>query len=224
MRLAHLVLIALVGVFFTSATDNFAYTTTDIATSGNWTCSESNGVGADGSSAYEQTGVNRLKVCYWSHDSFSNNQTSQVTLHNDNVGTFREFGTAVRITGSSVSNMTGYLLDFDNFSGTWTIYRLDSGATFTSIATGSASLVANDVIKLGISSSTLTAYKNGSSLGTGTDSTYTSGSAGIMFHTFGGPTGKGDELDAFIGDPISGGGGATFPAGIISSAPIHCCR
>jgi hypothetical protein len=201
---------------FTSATDSFSYTTGDISSSGNWTCSETNGIGADGSESYNNAAVNTGQICYWSHDSFSADQSSVAHAVGISVGVFNTLGVGARITGTSFSNFTGYYNLFDYFNGTWTIYKLAS-STFTPLSSGSTTVSDGDIFELDVSGTTLTAKQNGSTLGSTTDSTYPTGSPGIAYATYGGAATV--KLGSWTGDPIAGGG-STINGAIILNPKI----
>ena len=91
-------------------------------------------------------------------------------------------GVTVR-EGNNTGN--GYLLIAFNNGGThqdMNLYRMDAGA-YTQIGTWTSVFNAGDTIRLEVAGSTLTAYKNGSVLGTATDATYALGQPGIQSHT-----------------------------------------
>ncbi len=85
--------------------------------------------------------------------------------------------------GIGTSSVDGYVLTIDHTSPTVVlIERMDNGA-FTTITGGILSVtpVAGDIFGLSRIGTTLTAYRNGSSIGGGTDATYTAaGNVGMV--------------------------------------------
>lgn len=104
---------------------------------------------------------------YWSANGWNANQTSQITKKNSNS----YLAPMVRCSGSG-SGRNGYFF-FDNAS----IQKVVAGSA-TNLAGGTAT-VNGDVMKLDVTGTTLTAYVNGSSSFSTTDSSLSSGSAGL---------------------------------------------
>ena len=115
------------------------------------------------------SGANSL--AYWNAYDPGADQYSQATL--TSVGAGSPQGPAVRIQTGSTS---GYYCKCT--SASCQLYRMDSGTE--SFLGTSAPNAAGDVIKLNITGSSLTCYKNGSSIITATDSTYSTGKPGIF--------------------------------------------
>ena len=124
-------------------------------------------------------------------DVFGDDQYSEFTLAAEgSPATY--VGPACRLNSSG--NGYGFL------SGNNAIYRLDAGV-FTSIGTTSATWAATDVIRMEALGDVITIYQNGVSVGSATDSTYSSGSAGLL----GSPT-TGVGIDLWEGGNLGGGG------------------
>jgi hypothetical protein len=124
-------------------------------------------------------------LAYWASDVFGNDQSSQAVI----TGTAYP-GLAVRVTGSG----NGYLTY--NNSGTLAIEKMVGGArtnlanwTFTSGHTEFFSAVGT----------TLQVKDNGVSVGTTTDATFGSGSAGLFMYNGGSGT-----ADNWVGDNVGG--------------------
>jgi hypothetical protein len=116
--------------------------------------------------------------------TFANDQTSQITF--SNIGNNDWPGATVRITGSG-SSTTGYVVYAINETTSINIYKL---ATSGGIGSGSTNLVkqftgqtltGSHTLKLQITGTTLTVFFDGTSLGTATDSTYSTGQPGIAY-------------------------------------------
>jgi hypothetical protein len=106
--------------------------------------------------------------------SFSANQWAELTV----TGTPGAFSSAaVRLRGTSGNPGTAY--DVAVSGTTWSI-QVESGTTFTTLATGTTTALAKaDVIRFEANGTTLTAYKNNVQVVTVTDATLNSGTVGI---------------------------------------------
>lgn len=114
-------------------------------------------------------------LAHWNADVFSNDQYSQLTIAAIVSGGYP--GPAVRVPASG---KTAYFIQSDSADGLY-MYKMVAGVETQLGGTG-AVVVANDVLRLEVSGTTLTPKKNGTLIatpGTQTDSTLTSGSAGI---------------------------------------------
>ncbi len=149
-------------------------------------------------------------VVFWNVDSFTSDQKSSVTV---NLGGGNAYvGPAVRADASG--NSYGFLC------GTGTIYKQTAGSPGT-LQSGFSNCANNDVVRLeatGTSTTTLKLFinnvQNGSNV-SDSSSPFTTGSAGMYGY------GSSDQVLSWTGDNIGGGGG-TFPGGIINT-PIRCC-
>ena len=108
-------------------------------------------------------------LAYWSANTFNNDQSASITL----PASWAEAGPIVRFTGAD----SGYTA-MAHASNLRRIYRVDSGS-YNLLANYDGTLASSDTIKLDVSGTTLDYRRNGSSLGTTTDATYSSGSAGL---------------------------------------------
>lgn len=106
--------------------------------------------------------------------SFANDQWAEVTIS----GTPSTFTSAnIRLRSTSGNPGTSYCF---TIAGTNWLIQVESGVTFTTLQTvAGAAIAAGDVLRFEAVGTTLTGYKNGSSVITITDSTLASGSPGI---------------------------------------------
>lgn len=162
------------------ATDNFNRADED-PIGGNWTpqsFTPDEGRIVD-NAYYSGPGSTFGSASLWNADTFNNDQYSQIVLGASPDNGYS--GPTVRAsgTGSSRTCYIGMILTANRAR----IYKLvNSASDFpgTLVADlGTPSFVAGDIIKLMITGTTLELFQNGVSLGTGTDSDITSGSAGI---------------------------------------------
>jgi hypothetical protein len=179
------------------ASDNFNRAT-ESPLAGNWTNTAGSGNEAqlDTNAVFFQTGA-ALCMAYWNADAFNGNHYSQITLASYD-DTTKQFAVAVRVQSGTVS---GYY--FGAWVGVYEIGRIDSG-TATAITTGLGTPAAGDVLKLEVSGTTLTAYVDGASVGTGATTSggaaITGGAAGIT--GYGGALGG--TLDNWEGGDVGG--------------------
>jgi hypothetical protein len=129
--------------------------------------------------------------------TFSNNQSSQVTIarldHADSISV------TVRSGGSWVTgNFSGYLLTADGSTFS-SLDKIVSGNGSQILNLSSVMWTAGDVMKLTVSGSTLTAYKNGVVIGTISDPDLVQGQpGGCIFES--GADGSGTAFDSWIGE------------------------
>ena len=122
----------------------------------------------------EVTGITDGTSCaaYWNADTFNNDQYSRVTL--TNVGVIADVGACCRMSTSAAS----YYFANSNTTDK-SLHKVIAG-TYTVIAAVSfTNFVAGDILELQCSGSTLVFLKNGQFVGLGTDSSLTSGPAGL---------------------------------------------
>lgn len=141
-------------------------------------------------------------IVAWTADAFSSDHLSQITVVNYQS---RYAGPCVRLTTSSTLNGYAWITDA---SGVLIGYRIDAG-TFSSIFTPGTTVANGDVLKLSVTGSTLTFYKNGASVGTVATTTggtgFTGGAAGFYGN------GATILLDNFSADDnAAAGGGLPF--------------
>lgn len=170
-----------------------AFTRADNAALGaNWT-DRINGFGITSNQAKASATANCVSV--WTADAFGNDHLSQVTLVDY---TSRFAGPVARFTTSSTANGYAWLTDP---TAVLKGYRCDNG-TFTAIFTPGTAVANGDILKLSITGTTQSYYKNGTLIGTTTDATYGSGGAAGIYGN-----GAGVLLDNWSGDNAGSGGG-----------------
>lgn len=117
---------------------------------------------------------------FWSANTFSADQYSQVRIAGTLVDHMQLVQVIVRARGTGDSTYSNYSFFTDGIAGQWhtEVDKVINGRWFplrsfaTSFATG-------DVMKISAVGSTITCYKNGVSLGSVTDQSLTSGSPGV---------------------------------------------
>jgi hypothetical protein len=159
------------------ATENFTGTAGNLSAS--WTQQRTtrrvqrNGSGLGTQDAIDANDVN----AFWNADAFANDQYSQIVPVGFGSGAM---GVTVRAANTGDSAWDAYELYTDGLSGAGhtELAVIVNGAS-TVLRSFATTVATGNTIKLDAVGTTLTAYKNGVSLGTQTDSTYGSGSAGI---------------------------------------------
>ncbi|HLJ85999.1 MAG TPA: RHS repeat-associated core domain-containing protein [Candidatus Angelobacter sp.] len=114
-------------------------------------------------------------LAYWG-GSFSNDQFAQVTLAS--VSSSSSMGPAVRVSPSGL-NYYAFGAAGSGASGNYWLWKTVNGAR-TTLATGPTAHNVNDVLRLEVTGTTLTAKINGTVVATVTDSTFQSGNPGIQ--------------------------------------------
>jgi hypothetical protein len=192
------------------ASDNFNRAS-EVPMGGNWSVPTGGNIDAFNLSSNTFTNPIALSfncIMYWNADSFSADQYSQATATVYNAPASYSLGIMVRVQTSGAAGGNGYY-----FGGVaplgFGIYKIVGGSFTQLLAT--TTFTDGDVLKLTAVGTTLEAFKNGSSVGSTTDSTYSTGQAGI-----GGYGGAAFTVfDDWSGDNIGGGGGTTFIKAII---------
>ena len=150
--------------------------------SANWTFALHSNISVNATGAF---GTNANDVgAFWNADSFPNDQYAQVTLTGSAAGAY--LGVIVR--ASVVGGGQYYAFRASRGDSTYQVgYWV--GGVFTSNFSGTVTrtFADNDVIRLAVVGATLTAYHNGVSIFSTTDSNLTSGSAGINTAAGAGP-------------------------------------
>lgn len=164
-----------------SFTDDFNRVESPLNNGGAWVtpaASQYASISANGSAAHGDQhdtspdfslGQNSARVV---SPSFSSNQVAYIVINNTDGP-----GVGVRLK----SDGTGYML-YCYTGSVLILHRLDGTIPFTEIHTFGASLSVGDTIGLSVSNSTFTVYQNGSTVGTWTDSTYSTGDPGIWIY------------------------------------------
>lgn len=159
-------------------------------------------VSADGE--LEPNGGN-IQQGQWTGDSFDNDQYAEVNVTGiqNNVS----IGPALRCSG--IAN-TGYGYHFTTENNSWELYKMVNGS-YTTIASDSHSWTAPFDLSLEISGTTLTAKKDGGQVTQQTDSSISSGAAGV------GGYGKGNsEITSWEGGNLAVG--QTFEDSLVLAA------
>lgn len=159
----------------TTKTDSFGYTENPLSTS--WTVVTANGPRAAGAGAFANSN-NVWCVALWktSDYTFANDQSAEITYASQ--GVFDLGAACVRwaTTGGGV----GYMAHVRNDSSEVRVDYWTAGAFSSRILTISAVTFADgDKLKLDITGTTLTVYKNGASIGSVVDTNIASGQAAI---------------------------------------------
>lgn len=194
------------------ATDDFNRTD-ETPLAGNWTQSGSSGndVVLAGNAINFSAGASDC-AAWWDADAFGANHYSQIAIATYPSSSFKH--------GVSVRHQSGAftLYYFGAWTGVYEIGRFDAGSA-TVITTGLGTPAAGDVMKLEVNGTTLTAYVDGVSVGTGstTDggSAITGGAAGLVGYG----SALAATLDNWEGGDV-GGAAPTFIKAIIN-APIR---
>lgn len=158
-------------------------------------------------------------ISWWSACSWGADQSAQITLTFTSSSGARFAGPAVRFSGATYNHVTGYYMAA--YAAGWSVKYCNDGAIGscgTQIATGSDTFSSGDIAKLSVTGTSFTAYKNGSSIATFSDSTIATGNAGFYFLN-GGSSTTADDWSA----TDAGGGGPSFPAGILLNPLKGCC-
>ncbi|HXZ81845.1 MAG TPA: hypothetical protein VEG30_18095 [Terriglobales bacterium] len=133
-------------------------------------------------SSYQDSG------CYWIADSFANDQYATVTVKNYNSNSNDMWmGPAVRASGTNAATFTGYVLYIGKGSAAPNdyaeLYLRQNGNWTTEIAHDNATVPqTGDVYEIHVVGNSITTKRNGVAYLSGTDSTLTSGAAGMFFY------------------------------------------
>lgn len=126
--------------------------------------------------------------------SFANDQYAEGKIAQ--VGSDQQFlGVCVR---ASLGNAYGFVVDGDQYY----LWRLVNFGGYTTLAQGSVTISAGDIVRLEASGTTLTAKKNGSTVTTITDSTFSSGAPGVAGFSFT-TSGTYTLLDDWVGNDLN---------------------
>lgn len=178
------------------ATDDFTGNQSD-PLSANWTTLDGSWViGVNTANNASSQG----NAAYWNADTFNDDQYSQCTV--SGAGSSNGGGPGVRMAATR-----GYIAVVDS-SSQISVYAWtgDEGYTLLGSAFTGLTLAESDVIRLEVSGTTLTLKQNGASLGTRTDSNYSSGSAGIFAYQLNLPV----ALDDWEGGNLSVAASSAF--------------
>lgn len=153
------------------ASDNFSGTTLDA----NWTIRTGTFQVASGVVSSTTSGESDA---IWNADTFPNDQWSQITAESNTTGDYE----GVILRANSSGSMTYYGCRGNaSGGGSVEIYKEISG-TYTSLITHATTFGTGSVLKCTVVGTTITLYVNGTQVTQTTDSSITSGSAGIFLY------------------------------------------
>lgn len=157
----------------TTVSDNF--TRANAPTLGaNWSSQTASSFGIVSNAATDQGGFSSA-ADFWSANTFGANQFASVVITTVNSGNWG--GPIVR--ASNAAN-TYYSFETNGVSGTGNTYiRKNIAGTVTEILAIATTVANGDTLELDISGTTLTAKKNGSTVGSVTDAAISSGFPGL---------------------------------------------
>lgn len=168
----------------TTKTDPFTTTENPLgAVTGNWTTVTADGLrdfnpGAKASTSAIQDNASMYALSIYTFLSDHTAEITYGTIGNDDWG-----GVGVRL--ATTGGGQGYVAYYRPESSLVSLYLLTAGTvggsgTFILNITATT-FTSGDKLKLGVVGTTLTVYKNGTSIGTVTDATYTTGQPGIAY-------------------------------------------
>jgi hypothetical protein len=141
---------------------------------------------------------------FWNANTFSTDQYSKDKWYGVSGG---YGGVAVRMSGIG-SSRNYYALATDSFSR-WTIIKVINGVQ-TNLGNGSITWVDGDIQEVRVVGNTITAYRNGTLLGSATDSSLTSGNPGLYL--------QGNQADDWEGGNI---GTSPTPTPVPTPTPLR---
>ena len=154
-----------------------------------------------------QVGVDVLYFCTTTRTA---DQYAEIVV-DSSLSSTRYQGAGVRLAGTTATTFTGYV-GFVTTT-TWSIDRYVAGSS-ASLASGSTTVSAGNTIRLSVIGALLTLTKGGVSLGTTTDTLYTSGKAGIGLYS--GTSGSVGIASFTSGDETPPGSPAATTPGMVS--------
>jgi hypothetical protein len=163
------------------ATEDF--TGAAAALSGSWT--QQNGattVNKNGSGAGVCSG-GAQSFAFWNADTFNAAQYAQLKIVSVTTDTqYDDVGVRMSGTGGSYN---AYVVYTDGASGTLhTAIAKEVAGSETELLALTVTLAANDILRIEVNGTTISAYKNGVLIASTTDATFSSGSAGLgLFNT-----------------------------------------
>lgn len=159
------------------ATDNFTRANASTLGSNYTPCGQGSGpydgMSISSNTAIGATGLSTMSA--WTANTFHNDQYSKATYFSAAVGS-KYLQVAVRLTGAGAT-LNGYQITTD--SANWFLSKITAAGTATNLTTGTSAMTAGDTLEIKAVGTTISAYHNGTLLGSVTDSSYASGSAGI---------------------------------------------
>ncbi|HET9634829.1 MAG TPA: Ig-like domain-containing protein [Gemmatimonadaceae bacterium] len=150
--------------------------------SGSWTQQRSSGktVNRNGSGVGIGSVDGLDLFVFWNATAFSNDQYSQTRIAGGLVNGTQFVQVIVRATGTGDSSYNNYSFYSDGVAGSGhtELARVMNGR-WTTLRSFNTTFVSGDVMKISVTGSTITCYKNGVSIGTATDSSLPTGSPGV---------------------------------------------
>ncbi len=141
---------------------------------------------------------------WYTSETFDNNQYATATIKAVTSGVY--IGVAVRCSGTdNAGTLTGYLFYSDSADGCY-IDEISNGAYVATIAGPGTVFSVNDVVRLEINGSSLTAKVNGTARLTATDASITTGRPGIAAYGTGASAlddWEGGNLSETVADPVA---------------------
>lgn len=179
------------------ATDNFTAADGTVLTtySASWTAMRNNFV--INTNATCPDGSFDDCACGWTADTFNNDQYAQAVVAAMDGASQVSAGVCVRATAANY-------YAFYVTTGARALIKIVAGSK-TSLASDTTTCAVNDVLKLVVAGTTLTAYVNGVSVLTTTDSDLSSGSAGVagIGHFSGSTAGRVDNWEGGNGSGVA---------------------
>lgn len=183
------------------ATDNFNRSDENLDVSANWTQIH-DGDARVVSNQCNGASTNSDCVTKWVSDTFDDDQYSQAEFVSS-AKTYAYAGIGARLTGAATASCDGYV--FGATSTQVRLYRYDNG-TKTSLADTSRVVTSGNVLKIETSGTDIDCYDEATGVLSITDSTYSSGVAGV-WHTNNNDTlidnWEGGNLGAAAADPLA---------------------
>ena len=151
---------------------------------------------------------------WYTSETFDANQYAEATVKAITSGVY--IGVAVRCSGTdNAGNLTGYLFYSDSADGCY-IDKIVSGSFVASIAGAGTAFAVNDVIRLEINGSALTAKVNGATRLTATDTAISSGRPGIAAYSTGA-----SAIDDWTAGNVSSGSATIAPSFISAGSTLY---
>jgi hypothetical protein len=194
----------------TTKTDTYNYTQNPLGGTSYTTITpaglQSTASGAHGSSSGVQDNVTSWAT---SNYTFLGDHTSEITFSTTTSNDWGGAAVRLKTTGGVATGAQGYIAYYIPETTSVQVYVLSAATANTIGGAGSyilqitaTSFASSDKLKLGIVGTLLTVYKNGTSIGTVTDTTYSGGQPGLAYE-FG--NSNGTFITAWTGTDASSG-------------------
>jgi len=190
-----------------SDTESESFTGVAAPLSGSWTQQRTSGtINKNGTGlGIGSVGAKDL-FAYWSATSFANDQFSQARIAGGLAGGSQWVQITVRASGSGDGSYNNYLFYTDGVAGAnHTEVAKNINGVQTALRSFPVTFAIGDIIRISVSGTTITCYKNGVPLGTVTDASLASGSPGVGVYG-----------SAVTVDDWQGGSTTTAPASVAS--------